>query len=200
MASLRELIRRKLSPKEWIDFLSEVRELPDRAVAIMTVATLEDALEELLLVRMLFNLSNREKAALFEGEAPLARLSSRTRLAFALGLIGQKTRRDLDRVREIRNAFAHARQAIAFTTPEIAHVCKHFELVELNPYPEPDPCSKQKQLHEMLAEARRTYKPVVAPRERFIYTALFLGQRLVEARTQYMMDEKLLLRPSHWVP
>jgi hypothetical protein len=44
-------------------------------------------------------------------------------MAFVLGLIGPETRKDLDYVREIRNAFAHAKNIISFDTPEVVTVC-----------------------------------------------------------------------------
>jgi hypothetical protein len=45
-------------------------------------------------------------------------------VGFALGIIGTQIRADLNCVRDIRNAFAHARRAIRFDTPEVAAACE----------------------------------------------------------------------------
>jgi len=73
-----------------------------------------------LLIRSLFrsaglNKKERERVdGLFGGDAPLATFSSKIKLAFALGLITRKTRRQLDVIRQLRNDFAHARGALDF--------------------------------------------------------------------------------------
>ena len=52
---------------------------------------------------------------LFEEEnAPLTGLASRTRMAYALGIIGEEERSDLTFIRGIRNAFAHSTDRLSF--------------------------------------------------------------------------------------
>lgn len=55
------------------------------------------------------NLSNKETLhkRLFRHNGPLSTFSARLDMAFALYLIGEKTRHDLDIIRDIRNDFAH---------------------------------------------------------------------------------------------
>ena len=47
-ANLNKLIRAKPSPREASDLMAEMRTMPDRAVAIMMGAPLEDRLEDLI--------------------------------------------------------------------------------------------------------------------------------------------------------
>ena len=52
---------------------------------------------------------------LFEDEsAPLTGFASRTRIAYALGIIGEEERSDLTFIRGIRNAFAHSTDRLSF--------------------------------------------------------------------------------------
>ncbi len=51
-------------------------------------------------------------------------------MAYALGLIGRKSRRDLDRVRYVRNTFAHSALKVDFGFDEITAMCDQFELIE----------------------------------------------------------------------
>src|SRR5262249_21448711 len=46
---------------------------------------------------------------------------------FALSVFGLITRADLNCMREIRNAFAHARISLKFTTHEVKATCKSFQ-------------------------------------------------------------------------
>jgi hypothetical protein len=49
--------------------------------------------------------------------------SDKIRLAYDNGVVGPKTKHDLEVIREIRNAMAHARRQISFETPVIADLC-----------------------------------------------------------------------------
>jgi len=49
-------------------------------------------------------------------------------MAFALGIIGEKSRLDLNHIRHIRNAFSHTRRNFTFETNEVAVVCERITL------------------------------------------------------------------------
>jgi len=53
-------------------------------------------------------MSEQEEDDLFGFDAPFGTFSAKIRLAYAFRLIDQDLRDDFDRVRDIRNAFAHA--------------------------------------------------------------------------------------------
>ena len=58
-----------------------------------------------------------------EGEAPLASLSTKARLSFALGLIDETVRQAITRMRRIRNVFAHRREFISFEDEDVRLLC-----------------------------------------------------------------------------
>lgn len=80
------------------------------AYALVSASWLEDDLVARIAQRMP-GISNRLRDRLFDSKyAPLSSFAAKIDLAFALGLISQAMCRDLHVVREIRNAFAHARE------------------------------------------------------------------------------------------
>jgi hypothetical protein len=121
-SALNKLVREKPDLNDLL-ILSAVRDtLDDRSIAILEGANVEYALEALVLEQMT-DLSDTERNALFQSNGALATFSAKARVAHALGLIGPNTRREIDRIRSIRNAFAHARKPISFQTEAIRLTC-----------------------------------------------------------------------------
>lgn len=93
----------------------ELHAQTDRGAAIIGAAYLEVGLAQLLLACFVTSKKTIDEKtgkpfwhALFrDPNAPLASFSAKIRLASALGLIGDHTEADLNRIREIRNRFAH---------------------------------------------------------------------------------------------
>lgn len=102
----------------------------DRASALVATAVVEQALEHAIGFK--FCRSHAEiRDQMFDGEgAALKDLSSKTKLAYMMGIIGKNTRSDLSAIRRIRNAFAHSRLRINFDTPEITAACAQISLFE----------------------------------------------------------------------
>src|SRR5262249_54065088 len=96
-----------------------------RGVASLASALIEDLLEGTIKYRMV-KLTNDEEKDLFQGTAPLATLSARIRVAYAIGIIGKKVQRDLNLLKEIRNALVHTRRRVTFETKEVAELCATF--------------------------------------------------------------------------
>ena len=91
----------------------------DIAVALYALALLDVALTRNLLAR--FWVKNKAaKDELLQGDGPLGTLSRKIRLGEAMRLYGPTTRKNLDTIREIRNAFAHTPRWITFETPAVA--------------------------------------------------------------------------------
>ena len=65
---------------------------------------------------------------LFTQYGPLSTFSSRTDLAYVLGLIDAETRREINLVRKIRNEFAHRHEPTSFEFPSIRDQCREFLL------------------------------------------------------------------------
>jgi DNA-binding MltR family transcriptional regulator len=122
-ASLRALSRRALTIDELFESMDAACGSSDQAEALILASLLDDVLKQAIIARMRKNLSTGDISAMFDNEAPLATFSARIALAYGLEIIGQKTRADLHCIRDIRNAFAHARISLTFDTPEISHAC-----------------------------------------------------------------------------
>ncbi|MCK1497892.1 MltR family transcriptional regulator [Bradyrhizobium sp. 188] len=93
------------------------------------VASMSSLIEEALagaIKKRLVPLTDKEESNLFENNGPLSTLSSRINMGYALGIYGAKARRDLNLLREIRNAFVHSIRHIEFDTPEVAQLCATF--------------------------------------------------------------------------
>ena len=65
---------------------------------------------ELSIRTKLIPLTSEEASRIFENNGPLSTMSSRIKLAHALGLYSDPIHDELDHLREIRNAFAHGWQ------------------------------------------------------------------------------------------
>jgi|RhiMethySRZTD1v2_1073278.scaffolds.fasta_scaffold409810_2 hypothetical protein len=100
----------------------------DRAIALVTASVVEQGLESALLKKFI-PLGNEDERSLFSDDgAPLSDFDSKTRLAFALGIIGPAARADLSCMRKIRNAFAHSRLDINFVTEQVVAACAFLTL------------------------------------------------------------------------
>jgi DNA-binding MltR family transcriptional regulator len=99
-------------------------------MAIVTSIFVDNALKDAIAAR-LRKMKPQELSLIFEGNGPLATFSNRIRFGFALGIFGPKARNDLDLIRRIRNAFAHARRPLSFKTPQIIQLCDSFDLAPI---------------------------------------------------------------------
>lgn len=99
----------------------------DRAIAILLAAHLERAVE-LGITARLKNNDHKTQLELYSERGPLGTFSGKIAMAYALGMIDATTRAELDSIRAVRNAFAHATADISFSTDVIAAECK-----KLNP-------------------------------------------------------------------
>jgi hypothetical protein len=130
--TLKSLLRRRLDETDILPILQEMREGADRSAALIGCTLVEMALYELLLSKCV-GLTSTEDNQLFGTTAPLSGFSARTRTAYAFGFIGPNTRQHLDRLREIRNVFAHSPAIISFETPAIAIATANLEIATAAP-------------------------------------------------------------------
>jgi hypothetical protein len=98
--------------------VEELESQSDRGVAIMGGAFVEERVRQAILHR-LRPLSKTMRDRLFNGDRPLSSFSAKIDLGFALGLYGPVTRADLDRVRRVRNIFAHSLAPCDFSRADI---------------------------------------------------------------------------------
>ena len=95
-----------------------LRDLDERGLVLSLAAFAEESLGQLLAA---FMLSTDATSQLLKGfNAPLGTFSSRIKAAYALGLIAKDQSEDLERLRKIRNEFAHSWRPITFGNPKIA--------------------------------------------------------------------------------
>lgn len=113
----------------------ELQKGTDRAVAILGALYAHDAINSLLLTHMV----RRDEPTikdLTRRDGTLYSFGSATMLAYALGLIDEKTRERLDIIRKVRNAFAHAMRPISFGTTSIADACRTLDYRPTGPLAE----------------------------------------------------------------
>ena len=105
--SLRRVTRRKVRYDDMMAAVFESDGVDFKSSIILRAALIDVGLERIIKSRMR-KLNSDDYNALFTGTAPLAGLSGKIRIAYALGLIGPKAKHDLTVINEIRNTFAHA--------------------------------------------------------------------------------------------
>jgi DNA-binding MltR family transcriptional regulator len=94
---------------------TDLVEESDRGCVLVAAAMLEESLEKIF--RIAFNAKHTSKAlqdSLFDSNGPLATLSAKIRLAYALGFIPSDVYRDLEDVRKLRNEAAHTAKDFNF--------------------------------------------------------------------------------------
>jgi DNA-binding MltR family transcriptional regulator len=104
--------------------------MDDRTCAIILGAMLDNSLERLLLLYM-EPLSKDERERLLYGGGPLGSFSAKIQIAAAFGLIGPKTKHDLNILNEVRNVFGHAAHGVTFRNRAIKSrlACLHAQPV-----------------------------------------------------------------------
>jgi hypothetical protein len=103
---------------------AELLNASDRSIVITLGAFLDDVLTYLIAkhIRPQKTKSDFDDAFRFEG--PLGTFSARIEIAYLFKLVDDVVYRQLHDIRELRNACAHSKRPIFFSTPELANVCK----------------------------------------------------------------------------
>lgn len=125
LRSLRSLSRQYPELQDIMFIIGDIHvplEQSDRTTAIVAGALL-DMFLELALRSRLVDLPEESVKNLFFNDGPLATMSARIALGYALGLFNEAVRDELTTLRHIRNAFAHNLAKITFDMPEVANVC-----------------------------------------------------------------------------
>lgn len=107
------------------DFARALKRLPalvPRETAIVGVHLVEIMLERGLR-RRFSHLTKKELQELFEGFGPLSSFSAKIKVAYAIGMIPSSVKKDLEIMKEIRNAFAHSFTKLDFNQPDIREIC-----------------------------------------------------------------------------
>jgi mannitol operon repressor len=134
--ALRELVDQPAVSKAHIrrTFLEMLRTRNDRGAAVLIATFVENELEKA--IQAVLNIRPKQRSRLFGRNAPLASLSNKASLAFALDIIGPQTFENLEHIREIRNAFAHSKRHISFRTKQVRDVCGLLKMPkDISPWP-----------------------------------------------------------------
>jgi hypothetical protein len=103
----------------------------DYAIAIIGASLIERALEAAILGRFVpLEVKDRNWMFSFRQKGPLADLGARSRFGLALGLFGLPTFEDLEKIRTVRNLFAHSPSLRKFSEKPIARACERFNVTE----------------------------------------------------------------------
>lgn len=153
----------------------------DRTAALLAATQVEDAVFRLLLHKMRDDLSTDHRNRLFGDSAPLGTHGSRIRLAYALGCFGPITYNDLDIIRRIRNAFAHAPRDINFNTDAVKDACNLLKMPEI---------SEAIYISEGFAHRR-----IDTPRKRYISACEIYESALISPSARHGLSDLLPLVP-----
>lgn len=165
--ALRALSREMPNSRHRIQIIVETETESDRVAAILSATMLEDALKEAISQFMRPSLSDKDYSSAFDGMGFLSSFSAKITAGYVFGLYGCHTRSDLNIIKDIRNAFAHASIPIDFNTDSIRNACAQLHV-----------CST-------ISDCAFTPWPPVEPRQVYVrsshYIALHL-QKYVEKR------------------
>ena len=106
----------------WTKIVAETDHESDRSAAIVSGSLLELTIERCIIHRLL-PMTKQEYSNLFKGSNPLATFSAKIRLGYLLGLYGPKTRDVIERIKNVRNEFAHQFDR-NFGHPDIVNLCR----------------------------------------------------------------------------
>jgi hypothetical protein len=125
LSSLSELKRLQfdLRQEDYERFYKELNEQSDRGAALVATAFIEHILVMVLCTRMAA-VEGGVNSWFYGDKAPFSSFSAKIKIARALGILGPQTEEYLDRLRNIRNLFAHTPRPADFSTPAVAAECR----------------------------------------------------------------------------
>ena len=122
--SLRAYYKDRTAPASIDHLTQEVTGESDPAFVILLASILEDVLIHRVAKHLSFTPNETEFDHIFRFEGPLGTASARIEIAYLFGFIDERTRGQLDDIREMRNACAHSKQQMDFGVPVLANVAK----------------------------------------------------------------------------
>lgn len=139
--SLNTLSRENVAFDERNKFWAEFTGPSDRACALVGSSLIDQSLTGIVLTKF-GNLTKKESDKLFfDSRAILQTMSARIEIAYALELISEIEKNNIDSVRRIRNVFAHAIRPITFENELIIKECNTLPVFESTYYIKDDPAA-----------------------------------------------------------
>lgn len=176
--ALRKLARQGSAMHHHLAFVEQI--LPEsnhRGACLMQTANVETALDTAIQQFLRLDSDSR----LLEDENFFSSFARKIELGHALSIYGTRTKANLNTMRHIRNAFAHAKIPVTFDTPEVAAVCAQFEVLPvLHPR-----VMRQEPLKEKLTPRLLFDEVATALAHNLIWWALEPVQEIAEAAFQF---------------
>lgn len=147
---------------DYNSLLATLEHLDERGLVLTLAAFAEECLGVLLGA---FMVRNKAAEKLLEGfNAPLGTLSARTQASFALGLITVEQYGDLERLRKIRNEFAHSWRPMSLDDQKLSLLIDGIAYCPYSPFPSTRKDKLQNSLSWVLLELRVNANQLVTNR------------------------------------
>lgn len=146
------------------DLTAILADMDERGLILSLAAFAEDALGDLIAA---FLIPGNQSDSLLKGfNAPLGTFSARIKTAFAVGLINGNQHDDLDRLRKIRNIFAHDWRPKALADQAVAaHVSAMNFGTLTEEYPHTPTAKVRSAIRDLLVELRSTTNQIRKKRQ-----------------------------------
>lgn len=131
LQELAHLSRQEPTPEYFVAFHKEINaERNDRGAAILLACNVEICLRFAISRNLTVGGSDSYKE-LFLTSGPLWSFEAKIRIGHNMGLFRNHTKSNLDCIKAVRNAFAHAIIPITFDTPQVKRVCEIMTMPEI---------------------------------------------------------------------
>jgi hypothetical protein len=171
--ALRKLIRERELPEDEERVVAELYEGSDHTAVLLSVSQVHNALERYVVGTLVVK-DEKELEGLTQPGNLLASFNLVIQLAYVLGLIDKVEREHLDRIRGIRNVFAHSMRPVGFHMDIIAE--------EANRLP----------LREGFADEYEQ----CSPRERFVFSTMQMGTEFIRRNALHLEAKNERLQRS----
>ena len=120
-------LSRTLPDEEEVSKLFELMENEsDRGCALVAGSFVEAAVEMAVAARMVDDKKVIDEV-FYRSDSPAGSFSAKIKLAQGLGMFGPQTAEKLRRIKDVRNAFAHALRPLDFSHPTIVRACEQLD-------------------------------------------------------------------------
>lgn len=126
--SLKEIQRETPDTKDILSRLALAQTVNDYQAAMQSASLVEFMLMQALLTKFI-PMGKDHLDGLFSDatNGPISTYSAKIKMSYALGIIGSETKSQLERVRIVRNHFAHVKDSTSFSDASVAFECAKFK-------------------------------------------------------------------------
>jgi DNA-binding MltR family transcriptional regulator len=154
----------------------------DRAVAIIAGSLVEARLKEALESR--FQRDPKIESEMFRSSGPLGSFSAKIKLAFLIGALTPEAYKELDRLKDVRNKFAHHLDIKDFQSQRVSDLCNNFSLIEKHFQEEMPPNVDLPNPHDvnLVIAIKLRNKKLKQARWRYLMTAMLFAHAFASGR------------------